>query len=223
MSRDTLPAVLTQPRAELRHYSASHAAHSHAHAQVLLGVQGGMELELDGHAAWVDATCGLVLPAGCRHAFAAPLGAQVWVIDAPDGPGLDRARTFALAPGWSPRLAVAELLTLAQTPTRVLPRRRLHEAVLIQAVAGRLHEPWPVARMAQLFALSVPQFHARWRALTGLTPQGWLRQQRLSAARHWLQSGRNVESTALAVGYASPSALLHALRRERLAAQPPLR
>jgi AraC-like DNA-binding protein len=207
------PSLLA-PHASLRCYVAAQSVHSHAHAQILLGVRGGLELELNGHLAWVDATSGLLVPAGCAHAFAAPHGAQVWVIDAPDGPGLNRPRAFALPPAWSPEGSLEDALALASGGARALPRRRLQEAVLVQAVAGRLHEDWPVARMAQVFALSVAQFHARWRELTGWTPQAWLRQRRLAEARVLLHAGRRVDSTALAVGYASPSALLHALRRE---------
>lgn len=207
--------LLLAPQASLRRYSTAQSAHSHTHAQVLFGLQGGLALELDGHAAWVDATCGLLVPAGCSHAFVAPHGAQVWVIDAPDGPGLTRPRAFALAPGWSPHCSLEDALDWARAGARALPRRHLEEAVLARAVAERLHEDWPVMRLAGVFALSVAQFHARWRALTGQTPQAWLRQRRLAQARALLRQGRNVESTALAVGYASPSALLHALRRER--------
>lgn len=209
------------PQASLRCYSTAQSVHRHDHAQVLFGLQGGLALELDGHAAWVDATCGLVVPAGCLHEFVAPHGAKVWVIDAPDGPGLARPRAFALALGWPMSGSLEEALAWASDGARALPRRRLEEATLARAVEGRLHEDWPVVRLAEVFALSVAQFHARWRALTGLTPQAWLRQRRLAKARAHLSRGCNVESTALAVGYASPSALLHALRRERLASATP--
>jgi AraC-like DNA-binding protein len=83
------------------------------------------------------------------------------------------------------------------------------------AVANALHEDWPAARMAAHFSLSVPQFHLRWRDLTGLTPQAWLRERRLNEAERLLRSGWSGEVVAAHVGYASASALLYALRCER--------
>jgi AraC-like DNA-binding protein len=78
-----------------------------------------------------------------------------------------------------------------------------------------LHEDWSAERMAAQFALSVPQFHVRWRQLTGQTPQAWLRDRRLDAAERLLRAGWPGDTVAAQVGYASASALLHALRRER--------
>jgi AraC-like DNA-binding protein len=203
------------PVGSLRRYLGEHAAHRHAHAQVLFGLHGSLELEVAGRAARVDASCGLVVPPGVLHAFTAPRGAQVWVIDAPAAPGLDRVRGFALPAGWSPGHGSADLLQWAGRAPRVLQRRRLGVDTLVAALAGALHQPWPNARMAALYALSVPQFHARWLALTGLAPQAWLRAQRLDAAQALLRAGLSLESTALQVGYASASALAYALRRER--------
>lgn len=75
--------------------------HAHSHAQVLLGVEGGLALEVNGRSAWVDATAGLVIPAGATHGFESRAGARVWVVDAPACLSLDRLRAFALPPGWA--------------------------------------------------------------------------------------------------------------------------
>ena len=69
--------------------------------------------------------------------------------------------------------------------------------------------------MAAVCALSVPQFSARWRELTGQSPQAWLRALRLNRAWQALQRGSLADDVAAQVGYASASALLFALRRER--------
>ena len=58
-------------------------------------------------------------------------------------------------------------------------------------------------------------FQVRWQALTGLSPQAWLRDQRLDAAQRQLKAGWPLETVALQVGYRSASALLFALRRDR--------
>lgn len=241
------PALLTHPQGSLRTYLGGHAPHAHSHAQVLLGVEGGLALEVDGRSAWVDATAGLVIPAGATHGFESRGGARVWVVDAPACLGLDRLRAFALPPGWTANpgcgsspgqgtatdagtgtgtasstygqtgtsLSAAQVLDTLDQAARVQVRRPVEVARLQAAVADTLHQPWPVQRMAALYCLSVPRFQVRWQALTGLSPQAWLRDQRLDAAQRQLKAGWPLETVALQVGYRSASALLFALRRDR--------
>ncbi len=87
------------PYCTIRRYSGEHAAHVHDHAQVLVGLEGRMELEVDGRPAFVDATCGIVVPAGARHGYLALPGARFCVVDALPQPGTDRLRRFAVPPG----------------------------------------------------------------------------------------------------------------------------
>ena len=239
------PALLTHPQGSLRTYLGGHVPHAHSHAQVLLGVEGGLALEVDGRPAWVDATAGLVIPAGATHGFESRAGARVWVVDAPACLGLDRLRAFALPPGWSSNpgsdsspgqgtatdagtgtalstygqtgtcLSAAQVLDTLDQAARVQVRRPVEVARLQTAIADTLHQPWPVQRMAALYCLSVPRFQVRWQALTGLSPQAWLRGQRLDAAQRQLKAGWPLETVALQVGYRSASALLFALRRDR--------
>ena len=241
------PALLTHPQGSLRTYLGGHAPHAHSHAQVLLGVEGGLALEVDGRSAWVDATAGLVIPAGATHGFESRAGARVWVVDAPACLGLDRLRAFALPPGWTANpgcgsspgqgtatdagtgtgtasstygqtgtsLSAAQVLDTLDQAARVQVRRPVEVARLQAAIANTLHQPWPVQRMAALYCLSVPRFQVRWQALTGLSPQAWLRGQRLDTAQRQLKAGWPLETVALQVGYRSASALLFALRRDR--------
>ena len=241
------PALLTHPQGSLRTYLGGHAPHAHSHAQVLLGIEGGLALEVNGRSAWVDATAGLVIPAGTTHGFESRGGARVWVVDAPACLGLDRLRAFALPPGWAANpssgsspgqgtatdagtgtgtasstygqtgtsLSAAQVLDTLDQAARVQVRRPVEVARLQAAVADTLHQPWPVQRMAALYCLSVPRFQVRWQALTGLSPQAWLRGQRLDAAQRQLKAGWPLETVALQVGYRSASALLFALRRDR--------
>lgn len=207
---------LTAPTAgERRHYCGDHGAHVHGHVQVLLGLSGCLEVEVEQRLMCVDATAGLIVPAGARHGSAARHGAEVWVIDTPVAPGFDRVRTFALSAGPPLGLSSAQWLDWARRARRVPPRRRLDAEALARVVAGALHEDWPVARLAAHCALSVPQFHARWRSLTGQTPQAWLRDRRLDEAQRLLRAGWSGEAVAARVGYASASALLYTLRRTR--------
>ena len=211
-------APVLVPLLSVRQYSGEHAAHAHDHAQVLYALRGRMELEVNGRAAFVDTACGLVVPAGTRHGFLALPGARLLVIDPPAQPGVERIRRFAVAPaqlGWSASDDAAARLQQISRSRRVLARRPIRPEQVARTVGAALHEPWPTARMAALCALSTQRFHARWRELTGQTPQAWLRALRLDAAQRLLARGQSLEATALQLGYASASALGFALRRER--------
>ncbi len=219
-------SALSQPSCSVRHYAGDYEAHAHAHAQVLMGLDGCLQLEVAGRPAFVDASCGIVIPAGVAHAYMAKAGARMFVIDAPadvpavllDALGLDRVRRFAAPPqrpaqaGWHDAFTALE--AIAQAP-RVLARRRLDLAPLDAALDAALHEPWTTPRMAALCFLSPQRFHARLQELTGLTPQALLRQRRLDRAASLLRSGLSLDATAWQVGYRSASALAFALRRER--------
>ena len=79
MTTPTTPLPPHAP-AELRHYRGDHGAHAHGHAQLLFGLAGQLEVEVEGRLARVDAQTGLVVPAGARHASLARRGARVWEI-----------------------------------------------------------------------------------------------------------------------------------------------
>jgi hypothetical protein len=79
-----MPVDLTAPAAaELRHYRGDHGRHAHAHAQLLFGIGGCLDVEVGGHLMRVDAVTGLIVPAGALHGSASRDGADVWVLDAP--------------------------------------------------------------------------------------------------------------------------------------------
>src|SRR3954470_1571210 len=130
-------AVPPAPIASLRRYLGDHGAHAHGHAQVLFGVDGALEVEVEGHAARVDASAGLVVPAGARHGSLSVRGASVWVVDAPSGPGLERLRAFAPPMRWTTHATPAVLLAAIDAAPRVLVRRRLETAQVEEAIAGR--------------------------------------------------------------------------------------
>lgn len=204
----------------IRHYSGEQAVHVHdGHAQLLYALAGRMELEVQGHSSFVDTASGLLIPAGSRHAYLAPTGAQMLVLDvATTCAALDKVRRFQVPP--PARCAPAQLppqerlALLLQSPT-LLPRRSVDVQAIEGQIRAALHAPWPTARMAALSHLSTQRFHTRWQELTGATPQQWLRHLRLDEAERQLARGRSLSACAAACGYATASALAYALRRDR--------
>ena len=200
----------------LRTYGAEGGRHAHTHAQVLFGWDGALELEVDGHATWVDASCGLVVPAGAVHAYRAPRPARVLVLDTAAGPATDRVRRFALGADWRHRAVDRDTLhaALHEAPP-LAAQRRIDLAALAERVDAELARDWTVADLAAACHLSPQRLRARFTGVAGTTPAGFVRARRLDRAEQLLAQGLGLEAVALAIGYASASALSAALRRER--------
>ena len=202
----------------VRRYNGEYSSHAHDHAQIMFGLDGRLELDALGHSAYVDSSCGMVVPAGVTHGFLAPHHARMLVIDLVPQPGVERLKRFAvtsaireLAHAADPALALAQLLQAPEITTR----RGIDLARLNAALDPALHESWTTERMARLFFLSAQRFHARLVELCGLPPQAYLRTRRLDRAQALLAQGMPLETTALRVGYHSASALGFALKRDR--------
>ena len=80
----------------VRAYRGEYVTHHHAHAQVLVGFRGSLQLEVEGRAAFVDPSCGLVIPAGAGHGYLAASPVEVMVLDCVAATATDRLRQFAL-------------------------------------------------------------------------------------------------------------------------------
>ncbi|WP_245204480.1 GlxA family transcriptional regulator [Kitasatospora sp. RG8] len=79
-----------------------------------------------------------------------------------------------------------------------------------------LHEPLPVAELAQRAMMSKRSFARRFTAATGTTPHAWLRDLRLSSAEELLETtDLPVEEIARRVGYGSASVLREQFVRRR--------
>ncbi len=219
----------------LRRYGASHGSHVHAHFQVLLGLDGVLELEVQGRGQRIGAGQGCVIAPGEHHDFEARSGTRCLVLDTAQ-PGwaycpaqpAQTAQALALAHYLAQALQHPDSLAQHYGPLLLLdawrasvPAPQRHERPInweqLAAWAGQhLHQALSVAQLAQQVFLSPSRFAERCRRETGLSPMQWLRSQRLALAVQLRDGGLSVAETALRCGYQSPSALTAALRRLRL-------
>jgi len=225
----------------LRRYGPSPGSHSHDHFQVLLGLAGALELEVDGRGMRVATGSGCVIAPGARHDFEASGGSLCLVLDssdmgwtlctapalqsAPPPPALTLARYLAsalqqgrpLAQAHGPALLLEAWRPCApwipQPPDAGARRRPIDWPALRQWAARHWHRPLSVADMAQQVHLSPSQFAARCREEQGQGAMAWLRSQRLGHAQLLRSGGMAVAEVARRTGYRSPSALTAALRR----------
>lgn len=221
-------------RLAVRDYGPSHGSHAHGHFQILVGLDGALDLEVEGRGLRLGAGEGVVIAPEDRHDFESRAGARCLVLDSTNA-----AWRRALGRPTEP----TEVLPLARylSSTSALHRpqaQRLGPALLLEAWLPRLSSPqrsrrnidwqalaaWAQGRaslpavneLAARVHLSAAQFSARCNQELGQSPVQWLRLQRLAQARAWLNSGLGVAQTAQRIGYRSASALTAALRRERL-------
>lgn len=216
----------------LRTYGASHGGHDHPWHQLIVGLEGVLELEVEGRGQRVSAGDGLLVPAGERHDFESARGSRCLVLDSDDplwaecGVLPHRPRQVAALATWLAH-AIGQPLAVAHAPSLLLeawrapqpprrPRRRIDWPALTAWVQARLDQPVSVAELAQRVHLSASQFALRCHETQGMGPQEWLRLQRLARARQLREMGMAVNEVARRTGYRSPSALTAALRRTGL-------
>ncbi len=72
------------PILSLRHYSHDHLAHSHSHAQLVLGLSGSLDFEVGGRGSLVTRQTFAVVPRDEHHACASPDGSRCLVVDLED-------------------------------------------------------------------------------------------------------------------------------------------
>jgi AraC-like DNA-binding protein len=221
-------------RLSVREYGAIHASHSHHHAQILVGLDGELELEIEGRGERVRSGDGLLVAPGDTHAFEARGGSRCLVLDTDDEawvrcaskPACNEevaalARYLSLA--WQARGAIpahaADSFLLAWQPSQGgarRPRRPVDWSWLSDWVAQNMHRDLTVADLASRVHLSASQFTDRCVEANGVSAMAWLRAQRLERARALRAAGASVAEAARRTGYRSPSALTAAMKRSSL-------
>ncbi|MET3913322.1 AraC-like DNA-binding protein [Variovorax sp. OAS795] len=218
----------------LRDYGASRGSHAHDHFQVLIGLAGVLDLEVEGRGARIGAGDAQVVMPCDRHDFEARDGSRCLVLDTTHPAW---ARCAVHAPADASRLRAlaqylaqcaqqpdASVLTLQHGPALLLEAwsagtpvptrgRRIDWTALAAWARARWHEPLGVAELARVACLSPGQFAQRCRDEQGVSAMHWLRMLRLAHARELRLAGMGVAETARRTGYRSPSALTAALRR----------
>ncbi|MBT2337162.1 helix-turn-helix domain-containing protein [Variovorax paradoxus] len=220
----------------LRDYGQSHGSHAHDHFQVLIGLNGVLEIEVEGRGAGIGAGEAQVVAPGDRHDFSARKhGSVCLVLDTTHAawarcaerapPGAPQLHALARYLAQCMRQPQASALALQHGPALLLEawspalpnadsrRRRIDWALLADWARARWHEPLSVPDLADVACLSPSQFAQRCRDEQGMGAMHWLRSLRLAHARELRLGGLSVAETARRTGYRSPSALTAALRR----------
>jgi AraC-like DNA-binding protein len=216
----------------LRTYGASPGSHAHDHVQVLVGLAGELEIEVEGRGRRVGTGDALLVACGERHDFHARAGSRCLVLDssmpawqrcAPQP--RDAAQVLALATYLERALAAGRPLAAVHGPALLLDAwgptepgracRAIDWDALGRWTRARLAQPLTVADLAARVHLSPSQFAARAQQELGMAAMHWVRSQRLALARELRAGGLPVADIARRAGYRSPSALTAALRRDR--------
>ncbi|MDY0106285.1 MAG: AraC family ligand binding domain-containing protein, partial [Giesbergeria sp.] len=191
----------------LRQYGASPGSHSHGHFQILLGLSGALDLEVEGRGLRVASGSGCVIEPGARHDFESAHGSLCLVLDSghpgwarciaqPAAHALPLARYLASALQQGLPLAQAQgpallreawLPGAASAPPTHTRRRTIDWQALRLWAAGQWQHPLSVADLAERTHLSTAQFAARCREEQGLAAMAWLRSLRLEQAQ-WLRA-----------------------------------
>jgi AraC-like DNA-binding protein len=233
------------PQAELslRTYSAAVSRHAHGFHQLILPVEGRMELDVGGVAGRVDLQEAALVVGGTAHGFRAEGHNRFLILDLQGGavmpdPVLRRAcgrPFFAVDAGLShlvgylahalggrslPRALAAHAIDLVvDSVMRADGAVQAGDQAVERAVDmihARFAEPLTVAMLAQAACVSPSALHERFRRATGRTPIVYLQDVRLDAAERLLRCSRQpIAGIALSVGFSDQTALTRSLRRRR--------
>lgn len=221
------------PTWSIRSYGSSPGSHVHDHFQILWGLNGNLELEIDGKGTQLSTGGGMVIVPNERHDFESRGGSRCLVLDTPDTGWSVRERIpqFAKATDLLARFIAEAIdgqlpidqhygaLLLAQSwgalPVVQRVRREIDWASLTQWVKDRLAKPLTATDLAEQACFSESQFRARCLEKLGCSPMHWVRGLRLEQSKVLRSTGLSIADVARRTGYDSPSALTAAMRRER--------
>jgi AraC-like DNA-binding protein len=220
----------------LRSYPGESHAHEHPYHQVILALEGGLDMEIGGRAGRVDSARGALVPAGMLHAFAGVGRNRFVLLDIGESSAAKPARLLAAeTPYFGIPSAIEHLLAYVGSRADELGSDGDHVAPLL---AAALSEPPAEARapeavlkatafmqrayarpisngeVARAAGISTAHLHALFQQWLGQTPGRKLSEIRLACARERLiGSAEPIVEIALAVGFSEQSAFTRAFRR----------
>lgn len=219
------------PTIESRRYPTRVLTDRHAFHQMLLGLEGCVEVETSADCVHVTRGVWMPIAAGTVHHFVAAGTHNCLVLDLPVAwcealeldvlaEGAPRRlpeplvrRAGALAPHRLP--ALADWLGLALEAGGAQPRvLRLRLIRLLPRVLADLAHPWRIREMAACCCMAEAVFARQFRALTGQTPHAWLLEQRLKQASGLMGDRRaSLTDIALACGFGDSAHFSRAFRQ----------
>ncbi|WP_439686503.1 AraC-containing protein [Cupriavidus oxalaticus] len=229
------------PLVEHRRYRDQPDGHQHRYHQLLFGLAGATELEIDGHVYRVDARTGLIVPAGSHHEFLGFDGNLQLVADFPaqsvalPARLMARPRTFALDGAFGSRVRalaawraaaaargphtdwqLAATLAAALAESLGMPAgQHVFPLMAVDAyLRANLAEPLRVAEVAGHFGWSVRRFQTLFAEAFGDTPHRYQTRLRLDRAVQLLsQTSLPLAEIALASGYPDQSTFTRGFTR----------
>jgi AraC-like DNA-binding protein len=237
-----MSAPLHRPAVSLRRYEAAQASDVHDFHQIVLGLDGSMEMAVDGNGARIDCSGAWIIPAGARHDYWADGDNRQLVIDLPATSVavperyFERARAVAIDSRVTQ--AVAEVARRASGDTPFSDRfawqaaahlcgalmhdtddsidmmRGLDFARIDRWLRLHLSEPLRIADLAVHCGFGMRRFHQLFNEAFGETPHRYLHRLRLDTALTLLADPRaTLTDIALDVGFADQSAFTHAFSK----------
>lgn len=166
----------TSDQLSLRRYGASPGRHSHDHFQILLGLSGALELEVEGRGVQVPTGGGCVIAPGDRHDFESADGSLCLVLDSahPAWAALTRMPA-AMSP---PAQALPLVHYLVSALQQGHPLALTHGPALLREAWLTARQPFPTKRLAPA-GMNLETTRGRtidWAALQQWAAQQWHRE-----------------------------------------------
>ncbi len=221
---------------DLRSYPGDAHAHDHPYHQVILALEGGLDMEIGGRAGRVEAARGSLVPAGMLQAFGGIGRNRFLLLDIDRASTVEPTRLLAAGtPYFAVPRAVEHLLAyvgsrpdelggdadhvaplLAAALAQTAAETAAPEAVLKAVAFMRRAYPRPITcdDAAHAGGISTAHLHALFKQWLGSTPGRTLGEIRLGRAKDRLADGdAPIVEIALAVGFSEQSAFTRAFRR----------
>lgn len=227
-----------------RSYGPAGHLHSHEHVQIVLPLQGALELEIEGRGGRLDLQHGALVAPGAGHVQQGDGRNRFLILDCDvirlPAMALEQRQArpfFGLSQAARHLLTYVEHRAAGQAPADALLEPGITDHVLpllldalfrpvlkdgdgrLQLLCERIRqvpgEGWSLERMAAEAGMGLTALNAAFRREFGASPARWLQQQRLQWAQQRLAEGLiPLARVAQQAGFSDQSALTRAMRRE---------